>query len=131
MSEEVGRPTRAARVGESVKLEPGGVEVDPTTGRYLAADGSRGRLTAIERKLLVVLLAHRGEVVSRDKLFAATHGGALADPGGLRAVDQAVSRLRRRLFGKHDGLVAVRGLGYRLVGAPVDTKPTVMTIVGR
>ena len=79
-------------------LEPGGVQVDPTTGRFSTSDGTRGRLTAVERVMLVALLSRRGETVTREGLFAAAHGGALPDPSGLRSVDQAVSRLRRRLF---------------------------------
>ncbi len=135
---ELGRQGEvSAATGRSVRptptmavLEPGGVQVDATTGRYVTSDGSRGRLTAVERVMLVALLSRRGETVTREGLFAAAHGGALPDPSGLRSVDQAVSRLRRRLFKVPGGIVAVRGQGYRLASAG-GAAPALSAIVGR
>lgn len=101
------------KLEEPVRLSPEGAEVDLATGRFVWPDGTSGRLTALERVTLLVLLANRGEVVSRETLFAAAHAGVTPDPSGLRAVDQAVSRLRRRVA-PGGGIAAVRGKGYRL-----------------
>jgi DNA-binding response OmpR family regulator/tetratricopeptide (TPR) repeat protein len=69
-------------------------------------------LSERERDLLRLLASADGGIVPRDTL-----GG----PGGSRAADMAVSRLRKRLGSAGQRLVTVRGVGYRLaIDAPSE-----------
>ena len=73
------------------------------------------RLTDREREMLRLLAATPGETVSRQSL--AGNGGAI----GERAVDVQVNRLRRKIeLDPANPLLVqtVRGIGYRLMGAP-------------
>lgn len=81
--------------------------IDLTTGAAEGRDGARSLLSERERDVLGLLSEAPGEVIPRDVL-----GG----PGGSRAADMAVSRLRRRLGTAGRRIVTVRGLGYRLDG---------------
>ena len=78
----------------------------------LSRDGVPVRLTAVEAALLAALAEQPGLVMSRDELAQRT--GA---PGGGRAIDVQVTRLRRKV--EPDPrlpryLKTVRGLGYQL-----------------
>ncbi len=88
----------------------------------VGSDGAIGEaaepvvLSYHERRVLGVLLRHRGEPVSREALFYALRGapGAAAS----RAVDMHVSALRRKLaaaFPAREGRIrSVRGVGYQI-----------------
>ncbi|MDR6990361.1 response regulator [Luteimonas sp. 3794] len=84
--------------------------------RTLAApDGSDISLTAGEFGLLAAFVERAGRVLARERLMALTHGDA-AEPFD-RAIDLAISRLRRKLAQAHaDGrtlIQTLRGEGYR------------------
>ena len=70
-------------------------------------------LTSGEFSLLLAFVERQGRILSRDQLLALTHG-PLAENFD-RAVDLAVSRLRRKLEweGRPPLIETVRGLGYR------------------
>lgn len=91
-----------------------------TDGYALTApDGSPVALTTGEMRLLTVLARNARRLVSRDRLIEEVHGHD-ADQFD-RAVDVAISRLRRKLA-PHDGealIRTVRGEGYMLA-VPLD-----------
>jgi two-component system KDP operon response regulator KdpE len=101
-------------------LRDGELEID--LGRQLVTwAGERVQLTRTEQRLLEVLLANRGKLVSRDQLFAEVWGTRTpSDHGRLRVV---VLHLRRKL---HDDAARPRliltepGLGYRWIGEGED-----------
>ena len=66
------------------------------------------------RALLAVLLLHRGEVVSTDRLIDALWGER-ASPTAAKTVQVYVSNLRKALG---DGLLVTRGRGYLLQAEP-------------
>ncbi|MFM8471090.1 MAG: response regulator transcription factor [Limisphaerales bacterium] len=73
-------------------------------------------LTAKELKLLQLVHAHPGEVMSRDQLLTEVWGYHYY--GTTRALDQVIVQLRKKL-GDHGGepqhLLTVHGVGYKLV----------------
>jgi two-component system alkaline phosphatase synthesis response regulator PhoP len=71
-------------------------------------------LSRLEFDLLLALLNHRGWVLSREQLLSQVWGYDY--PGDDRAVDSAIKRLRAKLravAAEADGIVAVRGIGYK------------------
>jgi len=88
----------------------GRVELDPRT-RRVAVDGRAIGLTATEFELLAHLLAHPGQVFSREQLLASVWG--VADYSGTRTVDVHVAQLRAKL-GEPSPIRTVRGVGYAL-----------------
>lgn len=93
---------------------PGGITVD-TQKAEVTKNGAPVYLSALEYRLLLVFLAHPGQVLARGQLL-----GAIWDAGGDYVNDNTltvyVKRLRSKL--EDDGtaplIVTVRGLGYRL-----------------
>lgn len=85
------------------------VDVD---GHYVFVKQSEIHVSAIEMRLLVYLIEHRGRVRSREDLLEDVWG---YKPGvSTRTVDTHVKRLRDKL-GSAGGLIeTVRGTGYRL-----------------
>ncbi len=83
--------------------------IDLNTGLAEGPDGARSALSEREREVLGQLAGAAGEVISR---------AVLGGPGGSRAADMAVSRLRRRLGSAGRHIITVRGLGYRLEVEP-------------
>jgi DNA-binding response OmpR family regulator len=78
------------------------------------ADGAPVELTAIEYRLLVTLVRHRGQVLSAVRLLDLVWN----DPAGIgpERVKYSVMRLRRKLGatpGTDSPIEAVRGFGYR------------------
>ena len=77
-------------------------------------DGQEVILTAMEYKLLLVLLQHRGQVLSRQQIL-----DILWDDVGSYVSDNTLTVYIKRLRGKLDDqagqeIETVRGLGYRL-----------------
>jgi DNA-binding response OmpR family regulator len=102
------RRTQGFPQGDST-LRAGRVEVDPLARRCLV-DGEEIELTRREFDLLVALLEHPSQVLTRLQLLElAWETSYLSE----KTVDVHVSSLRRKLDGAID-LVAVRGVGYRL-----------------
>ena len=92
--------------------EAGGLRIDPS--RHLVSrDGVPIDLTSRQLTLLVELVRHRGQVVSRDWLLE--HVWDFAAEYGSNVVDAEIRRLRLRVDGPFDGhlIETVRGRGYR------------------
>ena len=81
--------------------------------RLIDPDGAPVELTGGEFALLLTFLRSAGRILSRDQILENTHG-PLAENFD-RAVDLAVSRLRRKLErpGQAALIETVRGAGYR------------------
>ena len=80
-------------------------------------DGRRLDLTPTEFRLLHLLLANRGNVVTREFLARSIWGDEV-DSSGL--VKKYIQRVRRRLDDSAENprwIASVHGVGYRLVGA--------------
>jgi len=80
------------------------------------------RLTTGEAQLLALMLERAGRVISRESIMEHTHGDHPAAYD--RAVDIAVSRLRRKLRAadpEGEFIRAVRGIGYSFVETPRRT----------
>jgi len=86
---------------------------EPATARVIAPGGAPVGMTAGELRTLLAFVRHPAQVLGRDRLLDMTH--ATNDGPFDRAVDLAVSRLRRRLSeaGGESLIETVRGLGYR------------------
>lgn len=79
-------------------------------GQPLALGGAQ------QRALLALLLIHRGEVVSTDRLIDELWGEG-APPTAAKTVQGYVSQLRKVLG---EGVILTRGRGYQLTAAPGD-----------
>ena len=95
-------------------LEYAGLRVD-LGSLVVTRDGEELELSPNELRLLIVLLEHQGQVLSREQLLERAWGAAEA--GDLRLVNAAVQRLRLKI--EQDPadpqlLRTVRGFGYRL-----------------
>jgi two-component system response regulator MtrA len=105
------RRASADRSGE--RLAAGDLEVDPDGFR--ARKGGRDLdLTATEFRLLLELMRHPGQVLTRELLLERVWNYEYL--GDSRLVDVAVQRLRAKVEDdpSHPGLVVtVRGVGYR------------------
>ncbi|MEQ1567740.1 MAG: winged helix-turn-helix domain-containing protein [Myxococcota bacterium] len=100
----------------SVRLGSATVDFDELQVRHAA---SVRRLTPLEARMLRFLAAHRGVTVSRDRMLAEVWGYSAR--AATRAVDNTVSRLRRKLEPDPAAprwLVSTRGGGYRLEQDP-------------
>jgi two-component system, OmpR family, response regulator ResD len=95
-------PTRMLRAGPA-ELEP--------SSRRVTLDGREIELTRLEFDLLAELAAHPRVVYTRDRLLEKVWGYQSAVGG--KTVDVHVANLRRKL-GDGIGIVAVRGVGYKL-----------------
>ncbi len=96
-------------------LRFGGWVLEPARRRLLNPDGAEVLLTGGEYELLVALLERANRVLTRDMLMDILRGRQ-AGPFD-RAIDVAVSRLRRKLEddGRNPSLIkTVRGGGYVL-----------------
>lgn len=96
---------------EADKLNVGAITVDPER-HHVSISGRPIRLTAVEFKLLTMLMRRPGRVHARDRLLSDVWGYETSID--TRTVDTHVRRLRDKL-GKEARLVeTVRGFGYRL-----------------
>jgi two-component system phosphate regulon response regulator PhoB len=85
------------------------VDVD---GHYVFVKQAEIHVSAIEMRLLVYLIDHRGRVRSREDLLEDVWG---YNPGvSTRTVDTHVKRLRDKLGSAGELIETVRGTGYRL-----------------
>lgn len=75
-------------------------------------------VTSAEFNILRVLLAHAGQVVSKDELHEQALGRALAAYD--RSIDVHVSNLRKKMAaaGATNMILSVRGVGYQFAGEP-------------
>lgn len=92
----------------------GDVVVD-LEGRVVESAGGRTPLTGIEWRLLLRLLADRGQALPHDELLISAFGWEFR--GDLASLREAVGRLRRKLGarpGSEGPIRTLRGVGYRL-----------------
>lgn len=95
-------------------LEYGGLRVD-LASLVVTRDGVELELSPNELRLLMALLEHQGQVLSREQLLEQAWGSA--DAPDLRLVNAAVQRLRLKIEedpAEPQLLRTVRGFGYRL-----------------
>jgi DNA-binding response OmpR family regulator len=99
---------------ETTRVGAAGIEVD-LLRRTVTREGSPVHLSGTEFDLLVYLMRHDGQVLSREQLL---HGvwGYRHDPG-TNVVDVYVGYLRRKLAlpGRPAPIQTVRSVGYRLL----------------
>jgi DNA-binding response OmpR family regulator len=105
---------RAAAPTAAAVRRAGRLELDERA-RRASVDGRAIDLTATEFDLLAHLLAHPGQVFSREQLLSSVWG--VADYSGSRTVDVHVAQLRAKL-GEPDPIRTVRGVGYALQDGP-------------
>lgn len=87
----------------------GAVELDQ--GRYEArVSGQPVELTAMEFRILGVLMGARGRVQSREQLIDATMGQLAAVTN--RTIDVHIASLRKKLGSAAEHIQTVRGVGY-------------------
>jgi DNA-binding response OmpR family regulator len=88
----------------------GRIELHPESRRCLL-DGNEVELTRLEFDLIVELASHPRIVFTRERLLEKVWG--YQNPVGGKTVDVHVANLRKKLGG-WGGIVAVRGVGYKL-----------------
>jgi two-component system response regulator MtrA len=94
-------------------LHLGPLAID-VAGRTVSRDGTEIALTRTEFDLLLELVAHHGQVLSRDVLLDRIWGYDYL--GDSRLVDVAVGRLRAKIERDHTNpelILTVRGAGYK------------------
>lgn len=92
-------------------LARGAITLDPAR-HHVFVSGKRINLTAVEFKLLSMLMRRPGRVQARDRLLNEVWGYEAAID--TRTVDTHVRRLREKLGKAASAIETVRGFGYRL-----------------
>ena len=116
MAELVARARAHLRViaeASDSTLDVEGIAVD-LLNRSVRTGGQRVRLSATEFELLVYLMRHHGQVVTREQILS-TVWGYQHDPA-TNVVDVYIGYLRRKLGGPGQPapIFTVRAVGYRL-----------------
>lgn len=104
-----------ARVPEETVQLPGWT-LDVAARRLMPEAGHPVRLTQAESRILVLLVRHAGQVITRDQLTEAVAGRPWRKFD--RSVDVHISNLRRKLartLKPADPIRTVRGAGYMFV----------------
>lgn len=116
------RPNRKPVVGLQTprrKYVVGPLRVD-VDGHHVFVEKGEIHVSAIEMRLLIYLIEHRGRARSREDLLEDVWG---YKPGvSTRTVDTHVKRLRDKLGRAGDLIETVRGTGYRLA----DSHPVIV-----
>lgn len=99
----------------SATVTLGGLSLDLTT-RQISAENHALDLPPRERALLELLLTRAGKVVTKEAIVQSLT--TLEDMLSDNAIEQYVSRLRRRIAAYGLNLRTVRGIGYLLEKAP-------------
>jgi two-component system phosphate regulon response regulator PhoB len=102
-------PEEAA--AETGRLEVGGIVLD-VDRHSVTVGGAPVELTAIEFKLLHLLMERRGRVQTRERLLVDVWD--YSTEVETRTVDTHVRRLREKLGGEDAWIETVRGVGYRV-----------------
>jgi DNA-binding response OmpR family regulator len=104
---------RVAAQTSQMTLRGADIEVDLLT-RMVRRGGRTVRLSGTEFELLVYLLRHYGQVLTRERILS-TVWGYEHDPA-TNIVDVYIGYLRRKLGGRDDPapIFTVRSIGYRL-----------------
>jgi two-component system phosphate regulon response regulator PhoB len=104
-------PERPTASGARRRYIVGPLQVD-VDGYHVFVEGDEVHVSAMEMRLLVYLIEHRGRVRSREDLLEDVWG---YKPGvSTRTVDTHVKRLRDKLGVAGSLVETVRGTGYRL-----------------
>lgn len=107
---------RRSQGSASPAIRFGGLEFDPAR-QTVTAHGQPITLTRRELALLEIMLAHRGWVVPKDRIFERMFSFA-EEEVGVNAVELYMTRLRRKLEGSGVAIKTLRGLGYQLIETP-------------
>lgn len=94
-------------------IEFGDLTFDPS-GLTVTVGGAPLALSQRELSLLEALLANRGRVMPKERIFERMFAFNDEDVG-LNAIEIYVSRLRKKLEGSRVSIRTLRGLGYQLV----------------
>ena len=113
-SENPPKPSSMVRIG--------GAEVDLPRGLVWAPDGTRTELRRQSADVLAVLIARRGQALSKEELHAAVWGSVAVTDDSLV---QCVGDIRRALGTARDALRTMPKLGYCLEPEtlPVNPRP--------
>ncbi len=106
---------RRAGIESADTLTAGGVSLDLEAQTLAFADGAALRLTRLETRLLQILIAQAGHVVTTERLLA--HVWGHRGSGDRQLLKQLVHRLRQKLERAspgNDPLQTESGIGYRL-----------------
>lgn len=102
---------RGSPVSESQQLRVGAISIDPDR-HHVTIGGKPVRLTAVEFRLLMMLMRRPGRLQPRERMLREVWGYESVIE--TRTIDTHVRRLRDKL-GKAANLIeTVRGFGYRL-----------------
>ena len=102
------RPVQQARPS---RLSAGILRLD-SESRTVTVNGKPVDLSALDFRLLTVLMSAGGRVVSREKLIESAWGAE--SEISPRTVDTQLRRLRDKLGAASDQIQTVRGFGYRM-----------------
>ncbi len=111
---------RRVRVDETARLAKdvfavGSFQVDARRRMLIAEDGAEQELSALELGVLRLLVAHAGEILSRDRMLNEVWGVNYL--GSTRTLDQHVSMVRKKLGHEADRIETIYGSGYRFTDA--------------
>lgn len=81
--------------------------------RSAALDGRQLDLTRREAALLDMLIRHRGQYLSKTRLYDSLYGFEDADVG-VNAIELYIARLRKKFAGTAVSIATQRGVGYRI-----------------
>ncbi len=100
---------KSQAAGAADKLQVGPFQLDRTSFE-VTVNGRKLDLTALEFRLLAVLMENRGHVLSRETLLRDVWG--YRNLSNSRTVDTHMKRLRNKLRPDHNRLITVHGEGY-------------------
>lgn len=108
--ELMARISRFTRNGKEITLSAGAVELDPNT-HIVTKDSVPIELTALEYKLLLMLMQNKGSIVTRDAIL-----DRIWDLAGKYVNDNTltvyIGKLRNKLG--QDTIKTVKGIGYKM-----------------
>jgi two-component system phosphate regulon response regulator PhoB len=103
---------RTVKQSKPSRFSMGRLRLDAES-RTVSVDGKPVDLSALDFRLLTVLMSARGGVVSREQLIESAWGEE--SEIAPRTVDTQLRRLREKLGAAADQLQTVRGFGYQLI----------------
>lgn len=110
-----------ARLRALLRRETGRADNVVTLGDLAFDEGARSvriggipiQMTRREMTLLSLMLAHRGQILSKERLFDGLFSFDRSEVG-MNTIELYVARLRKKLAGSSVKIETHRGLGYRL-----------------
>lgn len=98
--------------GKNEILEAGGIKIDENKHSVFAGE-NQIFLTVKEFDLLVLLIKHRGNVLSREQLLESIW--EISSDVESRTVDVHIRTLRKKLGDYENNIETIRGVGYRFI----------------